>query len=351
MPNIQGPLLKVQDLNVDFHIKRGLFSIGRKTLRAVNNVALEVASQETLGLVGESGSGKSTLGRAVTRLVDHTSGQIMFCGEDIAHARGSELRALRPQLGMVFQDPYSSLNPSMTVGALVEEPLKVHQKSVSVKRQRLVFEALGRVGLSQSHAKRYPHEFSGGQRQRIAIARALVLEPSFVVLDEAVSALDVSIQSQVLNLLIDLQQQLGLAFLFISHDLEVVRHISHRTAVMYLGEILEVGPADRLRNHPGHPYTAALTAAVPFPHPRVRRDPKNIVLRGEVPSPMEPPSGCRFRTRCPYAFDLCELETPKMRPIDGGGTAACHLHDHGPQLAGRSVLELESAVEKGLMPD
>jgi peptide/nickel transport system ATP-binding protein len=333
------PLLDVRHLHVTFR-KNRLF--GRDhVVRAVNDVDLQIAAGETLGLVGESGSGKSTTGRAILKLVPVESGQVRVAGRDVAGLRGKELRQLRRQMQMVFQDPYSSLDPSATVASSIAEPLRVHEgMSVKQARERIT-ELLDLVGLRPSHADRYPYEFSGGQRQRVAIARALALNPKLIVCDEAVSALDVSTQNQVINLLEDLRERLGLSYLFIAHDLAVVRHLSHRVAVMYLGRIVESGPTARVYKQPAHPYTQALLSAIPVPDPAKANKGRRIILQGDLPDPSNPPSGCPFHTRCPYAMEICRAEMPPMTGIDGGGQAACHLQTSGPELRGRPVTELE----------
>ncbi|MDK3258477.1 ABC transporter ATP-binding protein [Blastococcus capsensis] len=330
-------LLEVEHLHVTFRKKR-LFG-PEHAVRAVNDVGFEIATGETLGLVGESGSGKSTTGRAVLQLVPVESGEIRMGGRDVAGYKGKALRRLRAEMQMVFQDPYSSLDPSAPVGASIAEPLRVHRGQSRKDSRGRVAELLDLVGLRPSHADRYPYEFSGGQRQRVAIARALALNPKLIICDEAVSALDVSTQNQVINLLEDLREQFGLSYLFIAHDLAVVRHISHRVAVMYLGHIVEVGPTERVYTRPAHPYTQALLSAIPVPDP-THRNRDRILLRGDLPDPSNPPSGCPFHTRCAYAMDVCRQVMPEMTPIDGGGATACHLQTSGPVLKGASLAEL-----------
>ncbi|MGZ4428180.1 MAG: ABC transporter ATP-binding protein [Nocardioidaceae bacterium] len=333
------PLLDVRDLNVTFG-RAGRRGTGR-VVRAVTDVNLRIAPGETLGLVGESGSGKSTTGNAILRLVPIADGEVRLDGRNVAEARGSELRRLRRQMQMVFQDPYSSLDPSSTVGGSVAEPLQVHEGMSARDAARRVAELLEVVGLPAGHASRYPYEFSGGQRQRIAIARALALNPKLIVCDEAVSALDVSTQNQVINLLEDLRDQFGLSYLFIAHNLAVVRHISHRVAVMYLGRVVEQGPSERLYERPAHPYTQALLAAIPVPDPTgPRRQRERLLLRGDLPDPADPPAGCPFNTRCPYVMDVCRQSMPKMTPVDDGGEVACHLQTTGPTLSGRALVDL-----------
>jgi len=317
------PLLEVERLIKHFPLKkRGLGFGPPPVVQAVDDVSFTIAKGETLGLVGESGCGKTTLGRLVLRLIAPTSGRIRFKGEDIATMPPAELRRLRRHMQIVFQDPFGALNPRMTVGEILEEPLVIHGLGDFASRQRRVARLLDLVGLAAGHALRFPHEFSGGQRQRIGIARALALEPDFVVCDEAVSALDVSIQAQIINLLKDLRGELGLTYLFISHDLGVVRHISDRVAVMYLGRLVELAPKRRLFSEPQHPYTQALLKAVPLAkagHKRAR------TIKGDVPSPIDPPKGCRFHTRCPHVMDLCRRVEPRTITAAPGHEAACHL--------------------------
>ena len=336
-PSGDAPLVDVRDLNVTFE-KKEMFKEAR-VVRAVKDVSFHIAKGETLGLVGESGSGKSTTGRAILRLVPVASGDIHVAGQDLTVLKGAELRKARRNMQMIFQDPYSSLDPSATVGASISEPLMVHDKMSAKKARKRAIELLELVGLRESHVDRYPYEFSGGQRQRVAIARALALNPQFIVCDEAVSALDVSTQNQVINLLEELRAEFGLSYLFIAHDLAVVRHISHRVAVMYLGNIVEVGPAERIYNEPAHPYTQALLSAIPDASP-YREKKERILLKGELPDPGNPPSGCPFQTRCAYVMDICKERMPEMTPIDGGGEVACHLQTSGPILAGSPLGDL-----------
>ncbi len=304
-----------------FPVFKGLFRRQVGTIRAVDDFDIEIARGEVLGLVGESGCGKSTAGRAILRLYEITAGRIELEGRDIAPLSGAALRALRPRMQMIFQDPQASLDPRMTNGSIIAEPIDEHIRPSRAERRARVFELMDAVGLSRSFVNRYPHEFSGGQRQRIGIARALALNPAFIVCDEPIAALDVSIQAQVVNLLDDLRDALGLTYLFISHDLSMVRHLADRVAVMYLGRIVELAPREALYGPPLHPYTEALISAVPGPGGRGER----IVLRGDVPSPINPPSGCAFRTRCPKAFDRCAIETPPLADLGAGRRAACHL--------------------------
>jgi oligopeptide/dipeptide ABC transporter ATP-binding protein len=326
-------LLEVERLAVEFRGRSFLPGRGQR-IRAVDGVTFELARGETLGLVGESGSGKSSTARGILRLVEPAEGVVKLNGEDVTAASRKRMRALRREMQIVFQDTYSSLDPTMNVADLVGEPLKVHTSPTRRERDDRVRELLQQVGLAPHHMSRYSYEFSGGQRQRIAIARALALDPSFIACDEAVSGLDVSTQSQVVNLLLDLQDRLGLSYLFITHNLAVCRHVSDRIAVMYVGEIVESGPAERVYVRPAHPYTQALLSAIPEPDPRLQRARERIVLRGELPNPAAPPSGCRFHTRCPYVLDVCRVESPPLTPIEGGGTVACHLQTAGPVLAG-----------------
>ncbi len=321
------PLVKVEGLSIHFPVGRAGFW-GRRELfvHAVDDVSFEIRRGETLGLVGESGSGKTTTGRAVLRRIDPSSGHIYFRGRDITRVKGEELRQLRRSMQLVFQDPYASLNPRMKILDLVAEPLVVHGLVSHVHDARdRVQELLELVGLPVDAVDRYPHAFSGGQRQRIGIARALALEPEFIVADEPVSALDVSIRAQVVNLLQDLQDRLGITYLFIAHDLSVVRHISHRIAVMYAGKIVEIADRDEVYDDPKHPYTQALLSAVPIPDPGVQRERRRQILRGEIPNPIDPPSGCRFHTRCPIAEERCRLEEPRLEDKGREHLASCHF--------------------------
>ena len=319
----QPPVLEVEGLKKHFPVKKGLLSRNADKVYAVDGVSFHIGPGETLGLVGESGCGKSTVGRTVLRLIDPTEGTIRLNGRDVTDLGKTDMRAVRREMQIIFQDPYSSLNPRMSAGDIVGELLRVHGLGNAAEREELVAELFERVGLSRAQMKSFPHEFSGGQRQRIGIARALALNPKLIVGDEPVSALDVSIQAQVINLLMDLQQEFRLSYLFVAHDLAVVEHISHRIAVMYLGRIVEYTDKRTLFTDPQHPYTEALLSAVPVPDPRLRR--KKMVLQGDVPSPINPPSGCHFHTRCPYAEERCRVESPALREIAPGHTVACHL--------------------------
>jgi oligopeptide/dipeptide ABC transporter ATP-binding protein len=319
-----GPaVLEVRGLKKHFPVHHGLLRRRAGTVFAVDGVSFSIAQGETLGLVGESGCGKSTVGRTVLRLIEPTDGTIKVDGRDITHLAKAELRPYRRQMQIIFQDPFSSLDPRMSAGAIVAEPMRVHGTAAGQEVKRRVAALFERVGLRQAQMDNYPHQFSGGQRQRIGIARALALQPKLIVGDEPVSALDVSIQAQVLNLMMDLQQELGLAYLFISHNLAVVEHISHRIAVMYLGRIVEYTDKQTLFTQPLHPYTESLLLAVPVPDPKIKR-PKRV-LQGDVPSPISPPSGCHFHTRCPYAVERCKIEVPALREARPGHLVACHL--------------------------
>ena len=323
--NAVTPLLQVRGLSKHFPIYKGLLRRQVGVIKAVDDISFDTFSGETLGLVGESGCGKSTAGRAVLRLYDVTAGSIVLEGTDITHLPAHELRRTRQRMQMIFQDPQASLNPRMTVGSIIAEPLDEHRKLTRAERREQVESLLDDVGLDRAFANRYPHEFSGGQRQRIGIARALALNPKFIVCDEPIAALDVSIQAQVVNLLEDLQQKHGLTYLFISHDLSMIRHIASRVAVMYLGKIVELADRHELYREPLHPYTQALLSAVPVPNPRVEATREHIILEGDVPSPANPPSGCNFSTRCPRATARCKEEQPEWRAAGDRRFVACHL--------------------------
>ncbi len=331
----ESSLLQLRGVTKEFPVQGGFFGRATAKVHAVSGIDLDVLPGETLGLVGESGCGKSTAGRLMINLLRPTSGTVMFEGATISAMSNREMRPIRQRIQMVFQDPYSSLQPRMSVGKALSEPLEVHKGMSRTAAADEVRTLLRTVGLSPEHGDRFPHEFSGGQRQRVGIARALALAPELIVLDEPVSALDVSIQAGIVNLLRDLQEQRGLAYVFIAHDLSVVRHISNRVAVMYMGKIVEMGNANDVYTNPQHPYTRALLSAVPVPDPRRERARERIVLQGDVPSPLDPPSGCRFRTRCWMAQDICAHEEPLLRVMESNHVAACHF-------AGDSPVALES---------
>ncbi len=324
-------LVEVPELKVYFPVYAGLFRRQVGKVKAVDNVSFEIFEGETLGLVGESGCGKSTVGRAALRLHEPTGGRIKVDGKDLSQASASELRAARPFMQMIFQDPHASLNPRMAVSEIIGEPLDEHQSLSRAERLSRIYELMDQVGLNRAFANRYPHEFSGGQRQRIGIARALALNPKFIVCDEPIAALDVSIQAQVVNLLEELQDKLGLTYLFISHDLSMVRHIADRVAVMYLGKIVELAPQKQLFDAPAHPYTQALLSSVPEPDPEREAKREHIVLKGDVPSPETPPKGCNFSTRCPKVMEICRELEPVFKATDEGRYVACHLVGNAEQ--------------------
>lgn len=326
MSELKEPILSIQNLKVHFQIAGGLFT-KKQIVKAVDGVSFDIMPNETFGLVGESGCGKSTTGRAIVKINQPTDGKIIFEGEDITKIKGSKLNQFRKDVQMIFQDPYASLNPRMTVGEIIREPMDIHNIfKTKEEREVRVRELLEIVGLKPDHIRRYPHEFSGGQRQRIGIARTLALNPKFIVCDEPISALDVSIQAQVINLLENIQAEMGISYLFIAHDLSMVKHISDRIGVMYLGNLVEVGESDDVYRRPLHPYTQALLSSVPIPDPKTAREKKRIVLEGELPSPIDPPSGCVFRTRCPSAHERCAQAKPPTIKV-GNRLVACFLYD------------------------
>ncbi|MBP3932113.1 MAG: dipeptide ABC transporter ATP-binding protein [Peptostreptococcaceae bacterium] len=317
-------LIEVKNLKKYFTKKSGLLKKEIKEVKAVDDVSFYIKKGETLGLVGESGCGKSTLGRTLIRLYDVTDGEILFDGEDISKKSEKELKSFRKRTQTIFQDPYASLNPNMTVKDIIREPLDIHTNFSKDEKDKIVYEMLKKVGLNKEHATRYPHEFSGGQRQRIGIARALSVKPDFIFCDEPISALDVSIQAQIINLLEDLQKELGITYLFIAHDLSMVKHISHRVCVMYLGKVVEIGSSEDIYENPKHPYTKALLSSIP----KIDDDTEEEILEGDVPSPLNPPSGCRFRTRCKYAKEICSKENPPRVDFGNEHYAYCHVIDN-----------------------
>ncbi|MGE5542259.1 MAG: ABC transporter ATP-binding protein [Bacillota bacterium] len=325
-PVRESAVLEVRNLKKHFSMHAGLWGGSRRTVKAVDGISFHIMKGETLGLVGESGCGKTTTGRVIVRIYEPTAGSVIFDGKDISRLKEKDLLPYRRRMQMIFQDPYASLNPRMTVEEIVAEPMEVHHIASNAARRERVLELLDLVRLNPEHATRFPHEFSGGQRQRIGLARALAVEPEVIVCDEPISALDVSIQAQVINMLQDLQERLGITYLFIAHDLSMVKHISDRVAVMYLGKIVELAPSHDLYDRPLHPYTKALLSAIPIPDPDVEAERRRVILQGDVPSPIDPPSGCRFRTRCGYAMKVCSEVEPELREAGGGHAVACHLH-------------------------
>ncbi len=349
-------LIQVEHLKVHFPILSGIFQTESGRVRAVDDISFEIRKGETFGLVGESGCGKSTTGRAVIRLRNPTDGRVLFDGQDLMGLSRKELRKMRRRMQIIFQDPYSSLNPRMTVGSIISEPLETHNLVSGPARIERVKELLALVGLNPNYTNRYPHEFSGGQRQRIGVARALAVEPEFIVCDEPISALDVSIQAQVLNLLVELREKFGLTYLFIAHDLSVVRHISDRVGVMYLGKLVEVGPPTAIYETPGHPYTRALLSAVPIPDPKAERRRKRVILTGDVPSPANPPDGCRFHTRCWLYERLgrpeqCRTIDPELRVVAPEHQAACHFAEEALQSDVGVAHVREAATTRRGTPD
>ncbi len=321
---MKKPLIKIRNLKKHFFVNKNIFGKSENTVKAVDGLTFDIYEGETLGLVGESGCGKSTTGRSILQLIKPTEGEVIYQDQDLVNLKKTELRKLRRDLQIVFQDPYASLDPRMTVSEIVAQPLEVHKICRGKDKEKRINELLNVVGLNSFHTNRYIHEFSGGQRQRIGIARALALNPKLIVADEPVSALDVSIQSQIVNLLQDLQKQYNLTYLFIAHDLSVVKHISDRVGVMYLGKIVEMSDKEKLFDNPLHPYTKALLSAVPVPNPLLKKE--RIVLKGDIPNPANPPTGCPFHTRCPVSMDICKVKVPKMRNIDDQ-FVACHLYN------------------------
>lgn len=323
----KNTLIEVKNLKKYFPVRKDIFLGKVQYIKAVDDISFHINEGETLGLVGESGCGKSTLGRTIIRLYDSTEGDVFYKGQNISRMKEKDIKPYRRKMQVVFQDPYASLNPKMTVDELIKEPLSIHNIGSEKERSERVHELLEKVGLNPSHFNRYAHEFSGGQRQRIGIARALAINPEFILCDEPISALDVSIQAQVVNMLEELQNEMGLTYLFIAHDLSMVRHISHRIGVMYLGKLVELADSNELYNRPAHPYTQALLSSIPVPDPRLAKSKIKTILEGDVPSPLNPPSGCKFRTRCKYATAKCAEIEPQMKDIGGGHMAACHLFD------------------------
>ncbi|SMQ83847.1 oligopeptide transport system ATP-binding protein [Bacillus sp. OV166] len=319
-------LIEVKNLKKYFPLKNSMFSKNKQVVKAVDDVSFHIYKGETFGLVGESGCGKSTLGRTLNRLYDPTAGEILFDGKDIANLKNKELQPYRKRMQMIFQDPYSSLNPYMNVEEIIDEPLEIHTALSKNERREVVIDMLEKVGMKKDDLEKFPHEFSGGQRQRIGIARALAINPDFILCDEAISALDVSIQAQVINMLEDLQSEMKLTYLFVAHDLSMVRHISDRVGVMYLGKLVEISKSDELYKKPLHPYTQALLSAIPIPDPIKAQNSKREIITGELPSPIEMETGCRFRSRCPFAKPICAEVDPLLKEVDGEHLVACHLY-------------------------
>lgn len=326
MTESREKLIEVEHLKKHFPLKTSMFKKGKQVVKAVDDVSFHIYKGETFGLVGESGCGKSTLGRTLNRLYDPTEGKIIFDGQDIASLNQKELQPYRKRMQMIFQDPYSSLNPYMNVEGIIDEPLEIHTKLSKMERREIIIDILEKVGLQKDDMEKFPHEFSGGQRQRIGIARALAINPDFILCDEAISALDVSIQAQVINMLEDLQTELGLTYLFVAHDLSMVRHISDRIGVMYLGKMVEISPSDELYDKPLHPYTQALLSAIPIPDPMKAQNNKREIITGELPSPIEMEKGCPFRSRCPLANAICAEKAPQMKEVGSEHFVACHLY-------------------------
>ena len=318
-------LIEVKNLKKYFTKNKGIVKKKIEITKAVDDVSFYIKKGETFGLVGESGCGKSTTGRTILKLYDPTEGEMLYNGQDISKLNKEQMMPYRKKMQMIFQDPYASLNARMTVSDIIGEPMDIHHLASGKERQERIYSLLDTVGLNRDHAARYPHEFSGGQRQRIGIARSLAVDPEFIICDEPISALDVSIQAQVVNMLEDLQEERGLTYLFIAHDLSMVKHISDRVGVMYLGSLVETAPSKELYSNPLHPYTEALLSSIPIPDPDMAKSSKRIVLKGDVPSPVNPPSGCKFRTRCRYAMDICSEEVPVFKEVDKGHFAACRL--------------------------
>ncbi|MGL4935849.1 MAG: ABC transporter ATP-binding protein [Cetobacterium sp.] len=320
-------LLEIKGLRKHFNIKNSIFEKKRKILKAVDGISLEIRKGETLGLVGESGCGKTSLGRTIVKLYEPTSGDIIYDGKNLTNLNFQEMKSFRRKIQMIFQDPYASLNPRQTIGDIIKEPMEIHNLYDKNERDKKVLEILELVGLSNTHMSRYPHEFSGGQRQRVGIARALACNPEFIVCDEPISALDVSIQAQIINTLEELQEKLGLTYLFIAHDLSMVKHISDRVGIMYLGKLVELAESDTVYETPLHPYTEALLSAIPIPDPDISLKKERIILEGDIPTPINPSGGCRFKSRCPKAFEKCQIVEPELREVKENHKVACHLYN------------------------